>query len=81
MFRYCPKQSVLFFISLLCCFQILEINVDSSGVARVAELGGQAGSKGLFQGGKHIREARTASAISAGGQRAAQGPQKLTEFR
>ena len=28
----------------------------NSGVARVAQLGGQAGGKGLHQGGKHILE-------------------------
>ena len=30
--------------------------INSSGVARVAEVGGQAGGKGLHQGGKRIRE-------------------------
>ena len=39
----------------------------TSGVARVAELAGQAGGKGLHQGGEHIREARRADAISEGG--------------
>ena len=48
-----------------------------SGVARVAELGGQAGGKGLQQGGKHTREHRRADCIFAGGLRAAHTPQKL----
>ena len=48
-----------------------------SGVARVAGVWGQAGGKGLHQGGKHIRETRRADGISEGGLRAAQGSQKL----
>ena len=33
---------------------------DSTGVARLTELGGQAGGKGLHQGGKHTRDSRDA---------------------
>ena len=45
-----------------------------SGVARVAELGGQAGGKGSHQGGKHSRETQSADGTSTGGLRAAQVP-------
>ena len=52
-----------------------------SGVARVAELGGQAGGKGLHQRGKRTRETRRADGISARGLRTTEGPQKLTNFK
>ena len=38
--------------------------VPLSDVARVAKLGGQAGGKGLHQGGKRTRETRSAVDIS-----------------
>ena len=38
------------------CKSLSSFNQSISGVARVAELGGQAGGKGLHQGGKRIRE-------------------------
>ena len=37
-------------------FIIISGPAPGSGVARVAKLGGQEGGKGLYQGGKHIRE-------------------------
>ena len=49
-----------------------------SGVARVAELWGQAGGKGLHQGGKHTRETRRADGTSTVPLKA---PQKLKNFR
>ena len=52
-----------------------------SGVARVAELGGQAGGKGLHHGGKRLREAQRADALSAGGVGAFSSLQKMAHFR
>ena len=54
----------------------------SSGVAKVVELGGgQAGGKGLYQGGgKHICATRTAVDILAGILWATDGAQKVTHF-
>ena len=43
-----------------------------SGVARVAELGGQAGGKGSHQGGKHTREPKVPTAYRPGVLRASQ---------
>ena len=45
-----------------------------SGVARVAEVGGQAGGKGLHQGGKHIREPEEPTIYRREVQRPLQGP-------
>ena len=56
--------------------------VARSGVARVAELGGQAGGNGLHQGGKRIRmKIKGPTAYRPGGLRAHSKPQMLTNFR
>ena len=55
------------------------INQDTapqgSGVARVAELGGQAGGKGLHQGGKHTQDPESRRYIDCGSEGSSRIPE------